>query len=406
MTTLRLREWETREALPLSVAQRDLLRDVFRAVVQPSAGQTALFDVTAGNRVGLAAAGASTVVVRPKIAISRVLFLLAYSADPRTADGWVDIADEDDLVAGTAGLFTRLALDALGPGLISGYHDVEDDLATVRGRIDVVEQLRRRPGVDLPIALRYSEFDADVPENQVLLAAADLLRRLPIRAPRVRRDLRRVLDSLQPVTLRHFQPSQVPDVRWTRLNEHYRPAVELARLLLRLRGPEPDSGSTRTPSLVIDMPMLFEEFVRTAVREALGATESQMPSGARSPRIVLDERGTVRLEPDLTFWVEGRCLAVADVKYKRDSGPGRNADLYQLLAYATATGLSTATLIYAEGPADVRAHRVPPLGTVLRVEHLDLSVPPPQLLTAVGDLADRLLGGGVPLGGRPAMSTG
>lgn len=53
--------------------------------------------------------------------------------------------------------------------------------------------------------------------------------------------------------------------------------------------------------------------------------------------------------PHLGVRVGGRWRFVGDVKYKRDAGPGHEADLCQLLAYVTAMGLPEATLIYAQG---------------------------------------------------------
>jgi 5-methylcytosine-specific restriction enzyme subunit McrC len=166
-----------------------------------------------------------------------------------------------------------------------------------------------------------------------------------------------------------------------------------------MQSPEVVSGHTRTPSLTIDMAALFETFVRTAMREALGADEHRFPAGRHCPPLHLDAHRSVRLEPDLSYWTGDRCTFVGDVKYKRDTGPGHNGDLYQLLAYATATGLPEATLVYAFGPTSPRTHTVPGAGLRLRVEHLNLSRPPADLLQQVRDLTRRL-------GASPAAALG
>lgn len=391
MTTLRLREWSTTSNLALTPRQRDTLRQTFGALVQPTAGSTDTFEVTPGNTVGAVRVGDAMVLVEPKIPISRVLFLLGYATDPSGfGPGDADLGVADDIVSGVSRLFTTLARKATQRGLLSGYRNEEKSLHTVRGRIDLAEQLRRRPGVDLPLALRFQEYDEDILENQLLLAATEILRRLPQRDGVARAELHRLNDALQNVSRVHYVARAIPAATWTRLNEQLRPSVELARLLLSMQSPEVRAGATATPSLTIDMAVLFETFVRTALREALHATEEAFPRGDSCPTLHLDARKLVRLKPDLSLWREQRCVFIGDVKYKRDSGSGHSADLYQLLAYATATRLDEAMLVYALGPPTPRTHLVPAVGVRLHVEHLDLSEPPAALLQQVQELAGRV----------------
>lgn len=391
MTTLSFREWSTTTNVALTTAQRDALRITFGATVQPSLGSHEHYDITPGNTIGALQVGDLTLLVEPKIPISRVLFLLGYAADP-TGFGPDDaeLGVLPDLVSGVARLLAGLTDRALRRGLLKGYRTVDAAQLTVRGRIDLAEQLRRRPGVELPLAVTYQEYDEDVLENRLLLAALTQLRRLPLRDLQARRSLRRLADTLQNVGLEHYSPSAVPAVTWTRLNQHLRPAVELARLLLQLHAPDIRAGATRTPSLTIDMAVLFETFVRVAVREGLATTDSQFPSGDTCRPLHLDTRRLVRLKPDLSYWPGQRCRFIGDVKYKRDSGSGHNSDLYQLLAYATATRLPEATLVYALGPSTPRTHRIPGADVSLHIEHLDLSQHPPALLEQVRSLSHRL----------------
>ena len=62
----------------------------------------------------------------------------------------------------------------------------------------------------------------------------------------------------------------------------------------------------------------------------------------------LDEAGRVRLQPDLSWWDGRVCTFVGDAKYKRTKDERvPNADLYQMLAYATALDLPGGLLVYA-----------------------------------------------------------
>ena len=67
-----------------------------------------------------------------------------------------------------------------------------------------------------------------------------------------------------------------------------------------------------------------------------------------------------------------------------------NADLYQLLAYVTALDLPSGLIIYAQGEADTRIHRVRYSGKRLEVAALDLSRPLDEVLRRVLSLADSI----------------
>ena len=67
-----------------------------------------------------------------------------------------------------------------------------------------------------------------------------------------------------------------------------------------------------------------------------------------------------------------------------------NADLYQLLAYATAFDLPGGLLIYAQGEAEPATHEVRHAGKLLDVAALELAGSPARLLARVGAMAERV----------------
>ncbi|MGD8149223.1 5-methylcytosine restriction system specificity protein McrC [Ornithinimicrobium sp. Y1694] len=132
---------------------------------------------------------------------------------------------------------------------------------------------------------------------------------------------------------------------------------------------------------------VFEQFVRTALRNAWGASEVDMPDSWKGGQLTLDQASRVRLNPDLGWSAHGVWKFVGDAKYKKDdSGTGRSSDVYQALAYAVATRLPEATLLYGEG-GDDRDHLIPEVGKVVRIRHLDLAQSPPRLLSQLRRIA-------------------
>ena len=218
-------------------------------------------------------------------------------------------------------------------------------------------------------------------------AAAHRLGRLGLRSREARRGVAWVAESLGEVALTAFPRGAVPAVRFDRLNEHYRGVVTLARLVLGHGAFEASRGKVRASGFVMDMNQVFQEFVTVALREALGVSERVFGQHAVDS---LDEEGRVPLRPDLTWRDGARCTFVGDVKYKRVDAGVPNADLYQLLSYATALGLPGGLLIYAHGEPVPAVHTVRRCGKRVEVVAVDLSVSLEETLATVGDLAQRV----------------
>lgn len=383
--TLRLTEWRTSAPLELTGAQRAGLEQHFQARI--ASGPTAdTFTVTPADIVGALTIDGATVVVAPKIAIDRVLFMVSYAVDPlRWKDGWSQLAGVTDLVDGMAALFVQTCERVLTQGVYRSYRTLEADEAMVRGRIRWQRQARRLAPV--PIAVRYQVHDDDVLENQLVRAALAALRTMPVRNTTVAAGVARQWRRFSSVGVLTYPRQQAARIAWTRQNDYYRPLIGLARIIIDASMTELDDGEIPVPGFTVSMPRVFEQFVRTALRGRSGFTCTEFPDHPGQHGLRLDTARRVGLLPDLGVHVDGRWLFVGDVKYKRDHGSGRDADLYQLLAYATATGLDQATLIYADGPAEAPAHVVRNTGITLNLVHLDLAQPPAAVLNQLARVA-------------------
>jgi 5-methylcytosine-specific restriction enzyme subunit McrC len=118
------------------------------------------------------------------------------------------------------------------------------------------------------------------------------------------------------------------------------------------------------------------------------------------PGMALGQGNQVQLAPDLLFRDRrsGAAVLVGDVKYKlADTGRGRAPDYYQLLAYATVTGLPAGVLIHCQstGDAPLREVVVRRGGQRLLTYPLNLSGTHDQIEHAVAGLADWIVAHGV-----------
>ena len=399
MRPICLREYVTSAPLRLSAGQRDALGETVPSLnIEPAPGRTGAYRLTPGSTIGAVEIGDLSVAIRPKLDISRVLFLASYAPGAfKRQEKRFEFAEEHTLVEALALALEAAARRAFARGLLHGYRTEEEALHTVRGRILVAEQIRRRFGVPVPIEVRYDEFTEDILANRLVKAAAGLLGRMRIRLPRARNGLRWIGAMLGNVAPVRYAPSEVPEVTFDRLNEHYREVVGLARLILRHRAFEADRGGVRAAGFLMDMNTVFQEFITEALREELRVAAHTLCSdreltGRR--RIYLDDSddgGAIRLKPDLTWWDGPTCTFVGDAKYKNaDGGRVPNADLYQLLAYATALDLPGGLLVYARGEAAERTYQVRYAGKRLEVAAVDLAGSIEELRASIGGLAERV----------------
>ncbi len=400
MRTLRLTEYTAEVAVPLTAEERDAIKIMVPSLtIAPSAGTVDHYDLTPSSMVGVLRIGDLQIEIAPRLPVDQVLFLASYALDPRA---WrpepTSTGRDNHLVEAIVPTFVRHVRHALRRGLLHGYKTTDEALTTIRGRIRFADQLRARPGRALPVELQYDDFTTDVLENRLLGAAIERLLRFPLRHESSRRDLRELHGSLATVTPAAYRAGRVPEPTWTRLNRRYRPAVDVARLILDNSTLNLTSGSTTAMSVLFNMATVFENFVVVALREALGAAPRAFPQGASGRRLRLDEEGDIPLEPDLSWWQGDRCIFVGDCKYKRAKVEGvPNADLYQLLAYTTALDLPDGLLIYAAGESPAGTHTVSHAGKRLHVMTLDLAGEPSEVLSEMERLADRVRELGPPI---------
>ena len=375
--------------------QRRALTADARIEVLPSPEEEGTYRLRPSSYIGALNMGELAVFVRPKVPIDRVMFLIAYAMDPRN---WrkdsVDLARDQDVLESIALAFAHRTRQAIQRGLLQGYRGDEDALNTVRGRIRFGDQIGRRFDIPLPIEVAFDEFTEDIEKNRLLKTALHRLGHTHIRSAAVRREVRSLRQAFTAVGLGSYRRGALPEVRYIRLEEHYRPAVELARLIIENSSLELLGGKVAGAAFFIDMNQVFERFLYVALREALGLPERQW---RHEEGLILDEERRISMKPDLSWWGPGsgsnrpRPRFVGDAKYKKLESLGfEHADIYQMLAYCTAADLPSGLLVYAAGEGEPRTYRVNHADKTIEVASVDLSGTPEAILGEVRRIAERV----------------
>lgn len=384
MRTLPLTEGEGQNEC-LDDTELDELLATKLVTVAPLGADT--YTVRPRTRVGTAVTRRLRILIRPKIPLPNVFFYLSYAVGlARWDQARFPYAEEDDLLRAVAYLFEAEVADAFRYGLLRGYQAREETLPTVRGRIDLGSQLRRRQGQVFPLENRYQEYSEDIDINRVLRAALEQLLRVPGLDTTVRRRLAGRRRDFADVARCEFSPTSVPELRFNRLTDHWELAARLAQLILRQDSLRDEMGPHRGVSFTVDMASLFEKFVENVARQESRARGWTLV--AQAPRRLTN---SVEIRPDLVVRRGGVDCAVGDAKYKELEIPDwPHADLYQLLGYCTALGLPKGLLIFADSRIP-RVETVRHAGTQLEILGVGLGSAPHEALARTREAARHLL---------------
>ncbi len=391
MRTIRLREQEstTVQLSPAELAQLLAAERQGRAKILSVGIQTAgadVYQVRAGSVVGTLVWPDLAVLIRPKVEIANIFYLLGFRGGlVEWREGGFPYQDERDLLRAMAWLFDAELRQGLRHGIARGYVDREEALTTVRGRIAMARQIQIRQGLPLPLECAFQEYSEDITLNRVIKAALRRLRVLSNLDPAVALRLRRAEAAFSDVDDVEYPPANVPDVVINRLNQRWESALRLAQLILRAESLVDKFGRTRGLSFTVDMNKVFEKFVEEIVCEEARRADLQC-----NPQATVKLTDEVEMQPDLMIVAGAHRLAVGDAKYVELEPDGwRHANLYQLLAYCVALGLPRGLLIYA-APRPVKSYRVRRANIDLEVTGIDLSEPP-RILEARARTAARVL---------------
>lgn len=280
------------------------------------------------------------------IPIRNVYVMMAYAFRTiRSKDSdWIAAESFDHLHDLFAEILVRGVGSQVKRGLHRDYLQRSDELATVRGRIDITHTVATRSALRGKLVCEFDEYEPDTPHNQALKSVIVLLiRHGDVAAPR-RDALRRLLPYLEAVTL--IAPNSI---RWDALTYHranatYRLLLGACELVVRGLLPTQDTGSTKLDSWISDEEMsnLYERFLR----EYYTIHHPELSPSAPTVAWDYDDESALGAEQlpamytDVVLRHRQRTLII-DAKYYSQSmqvnrwgkSTVHSANLYQMLAY-------------------------------------------------------------------------
>lgn len=281
------------------------------------------------------------------IAIRNVYVMMAYAFRTIHSERDDRIAAErfDHLHDLLAEILVRGVGTQVKRGLHRDYLHRRDELATVRGRIDVSRTVATRSTTRGRLVCEFDEYEPDTPHNRALKSVIVLLvRHGDITASR-KDALRRLLPYLDAVTLVAPRSIRWGALTYHRANATYRLLLGVCELVVRGLLPTEDSGATRLTSWVSDdaMSSLYERFLR----QYYTVHHPELSPGASAVSWDYDRASALGAEQlpamrtDVTLRRGQRTLIIEAKYYGQSMQVGmwdkktvHSANLYQVLTYA------------------------------------------------------------------------
>lgn len=348
---LTLQEYK-RADFPLSEFAEDsmlLLRRIYGKYVdvQPPFVTSSGWQLTSQGWVGyLPLAEDLALSLQPKTPVHNLFRMLevAYRlTDLWLGEGLFQAQSVDDLYQRLATILAKRTISRCRQGIYRTYVGSQEDLAYVRGRLDI-KPLLRQPWRS-QLACEYEEHTADVEDNQLLLWTLNCILRSGIcteehAAPHVRRAFRMLQEhtGLQP-----FPAKACVKRTYNRLNADYSSLHALCYFFLDHIGPSHQLGMQEMIPFLVDMAALFQEFVAAWLQRRL---DGHFHVIRQDPFTYASSYDGQFIADLVVRDVRSRQpLWVMDTKYKR-AASSSSADVAQVVAYAVAFGAEEAILIY------------------------------------------------------------
>lgn len=371
-----IREWERigygADETTISEATADRIAAVARASVFSGRGGEGVLEhgrkgLRARGVVGVITASGCQLEILPKIEgggetsvtdamlRTRLIHMLAVVHDlPIEAGAMTRLGYQRDTVLELLiRLFCARLTDAVRQGMPRQYLMHEDDLTTLRGRLDVTRQFSTLAVSSQKLACRFDALSPDIALNQVMRAAVTKLSRLAA-APDNHRSLRELNFIYADVA--HIPASAL---RWDqivldRTNQRWRDLLSLARLFLSDRHQQTSAGTIDGHALLFEMNVLFEKYVERLLSLALAGTGLRVSSqGGHRDCLYEGDTGRFRTRPDVIIRQGEQIALIIDTKWKRmtpridDLKQGvSQADVYQLMAYGRLYDCPNVMLLY------------------------------------------------------------
>ncbi|MHA1223946.1 MAG: McrC family protein [Candidatus Heimdallarchaeaceae archaeon] len=254
------------------------------------------------------------------------------------------IEKNDNLLELIIKMFIFELQNTLLKGLKKDYNEKNEDILTIRGRVNFTRQIQQNLNLPLPIACIYDEYDYNNIENKIILLTLDFLSTIRSHCS-LNKEIKNYQQFFQQIcSIEDFNKdfSIFYQLRYHRQNLHYQELHNLCRFILFGHGIDNIyvNGNQSVFCFLLDMNYLFEEFIYRLLSDFSNKSIRIYKQKSKDNAILYKGEKYHSIRPDILVCDQNNnIIELIDVKYKRYDGYDTKinpADIYQLYFYSKA----------------------------------------------------------------------
>jgi len=225
-------------------------------------------------------------------------------------------------------------------GLIKKYRFKKENSNYLKGRLIFNEQITKNLLHNERFYTSHQTYDYDNIYNQILYNALTILTNIASKAKYVDL-LESVLFDLPSIGKKNIVENTFKQLIYSRNNEHYRKAIEIARMIILNYNPDIKAGTNYVLAILFDMNKLWEKFIFSELLRSQNLFGYKV-SFQNSKRFWENKR----IRPDIVLKKDGYSYII-DTKWKiiKSHNPS-DGDLKQMYVYNMYWGANKGLLTY------------------------------------------------------------
>ncbi len=287
-------------------------------------------------------------------------------------------------------LFIKEAEALLHAGLIKKYRQKEGNVTALKGSLQFGKHLQQNLIHHERFYVMYTHYDANHKLHLILYKAIRLVSRINTNTALQSRIGSLLLNFPEMPDLKVYE-SSFNKLVFTRKNKQYKPAIEIAKLLLLQFHPDVAKGKNHVLALMFDMNLLWEQFVYASLRK-----ECKMPNTkitAQTSRYFWkpDDGRRTSIRPDI-YIVSDEIKTVFDTKWKNLNGYNPSPDdLRQMFVYHEYYEADKVALVYPASESKKSSGHYLREGEITKKNCSVISIAPEETIKAWQNRISRIL---------------
>ncbi len=301
--------------------------------------------------------------------------------------------DSDDLLDLFITIFSRFLKSAFERSPYYQYTEREEDLSSVRGRVDIVDYYTKKypNGVLDKFKCNFSEFEFDNLLNRIIKRTCKLI--IGAANPTAEKELRKILVKLSDVSDMPCTARDCDKVRLSKMNGHYKAILSMCKIFLLNKTTTYEIDTNDSFCFLFPTEILFEGFIGGFIKSMLDdkakvvlqESEESLIDDVVYEGVSHGKAFTMRHDIFVKHFEKG--IFIMDTKYKeirRFEGSEdirkqlnediKQDDLYQVSAYAASRGLDKVYLLYPLYRFENAEPSIPCLKKIIKVDGVNHNI--------------------------------